>query len=315
MRSTLLEPHAPGWPVALAALEGPPPLYLRGALPLVRGVAVVGTREPTEAAIAFTRALVSGLASAGFAIWSGGARGIDAAAHEAALDAGAPTVVVVGGGLGRPYPREHAPLFARVLAEGGALLARFPDDAPPFPASFLLRNQVLAALSVATVVVEAGLVSGARSTAAAARRLGRPLFVVPHAPWEPRGEGCVAELAAGGAIALRDAGDVVRALAEPAQLGLLALPPTPSRPRARRSAPATPRPTTAPAPAEAPRSELSLVERAILDVLDAEPSHLDRVCDETGLGLPTVVEALLTLTLHTVVVEGPAGLYRRATRP
>ncbi len=327
MRSTLFEPHAPGWPVALAALDGPPPLYLCGALPAARGVAVVGTREPSEAALAFTRALALGLSDAGFSVWSGGARGVDAAAHEAALEAGAPTVVVVGGGLARPYPREHAPLYARVVAAGGAIVARLPDDTPPMPATFLLRNQVLAALTVATVLVEAGLVSGARSTAAAARRLGRPLFVVPHAPWDPRGRGCAEELARGGAIAIRDAEDVVRALSDPAQLALLALPPAPVRSRGRASRAPSPargaRPTsTAPAGPSGARplderlqnAPLSPAERAILAAIEREPTHLDGVCEATGLGLPAVTEALLTLTLAAVVVEGPAGFFRRVSR-
>src|SRR5690348_13223843 len=127
MGSLVITPADPGYPEALVRLapEGTPPtLYLRGALPHARGVAVVGTREPTAEAAAFTRALVRDLAAQGLSIWSGGALGIDAAAHEAALACGAPTVVVMGGGLGRPYPREHAPLFERVVAHGGALLAR-----------------------------------------------------------------------------------------------------------------------------------------------------------------------------------------------
>src|SRR6185503_16237641 len=120
-----------------------------------------------------------------------------AAAHEAALAVGGTTVVVSGSGLDRPYPREHTALFARVLEQGGALLARVPDATPPTPPGFLRRNELLAALTVATVVIEAGLKSGARSTAAAARRLGRPLCAVPHAPWDALGAGCALELARG----------------------------------------------------------------------------------------------------------------------
>src|SRR4051812_39166376 len=211
MASLRLDPGHPAYPPSLAAL-GAPSLYLRGALPRGPGVAVVGTRRPSGEAAAFTRALVRDLAAHGLAVWSGGALGIDAAAHEAALDAGAPTVVVAGGGLARPYPKEHVGLFERVLAAGGALLARVADATPPTPPGFLLRNELLAALTLATVVVEAGVKSGARSTAAAARRLGRPLCVVPHPPWEPRGQGCALELARG-ARAIVGARDVIDAIA------------------------------------------------------------------------------------------------------
>ncbi len=197
----LLHPTSPDYPLALRALappDRPPPvLHLRGVLPRSAGIAVVGRREASEEARAFTRALVHELARAGLSIWSGGALGIDAAAHEAALEAGAPTVVVAGGGLARPYPPAHVPLFDRVLAHGGALLSHLPDLAPPTPPSFIARNRILAAVTGATLVVEAGLKSGARSTAAAARKLGRPLLVVPHPPWSEAGAGCAAELVRG----------------------------------------------------------------------------------------------------------------------
>src|SRR5205814_3385689 len=105
-------------------------------------------------------------------------------------------------------------LFDRVLASGGALLARVPDAAPPTPPGFFLRNELLAALSSVTVVVQAGLASGARNTAAAARRLGRPLCVVPHPPWDERGAGCALELARGGARAIVSAAEVIASISQ-----------------------------------------------------------------------------------------------------
>src|SRR3954470_7263447 len=109
--STAIPPDDPAYPVALAALATPPTLYVRGRLPAGPGVAIVGTREASLAARAFTRTLATALAAEGLAIWSGGAVGIDAAAHEAALDAGGITVLVAGGGLDRPYPSQHRDLF------------------------------------------------------------------------------------------------------------------------------------------------------------------------------------------------------------
>jgi DNA processing protein len=306
MGSTSIDPADPAYPAAvLTALAEPPVLYLRGALPSMPGVTVVGTRAPSAAACSFTRSLAGDLARAGFAIWSGGALGIDAAAHEAALSAGAPTVVVTGGGLARPYPKEHVGLFGRVLAGGGALLARVADDSPPTPPGFLLRNELLAALTLATVVVEAGVKSGARSTAAAARRLGRPLCVVPHPPWEPRGQGCALELARG-ARAIVGARDVIDAIA------VAGLPIPRRRLEALRSARA--REAAPPPRARQERRRdagLDDVERAIFAALGEGPTHIDEVCERTGLTPKATAASVLTLTLRAVVVEGPAGFFRR----
>lgn len=317
MVSILIDPADPAYPTALTALAAPPPLYLRGALPAAPGVTVVGTRSPSAAALGFTRALAGELARAGFAIWSGGALGIDAAAHEGALDAGGPTIVAFGGGLDRPYPKEHVRLFARVLAAGGALLARVADATPPSPAGFLLRNELLAALTSATVVIEAGVKSGARNTAAAARRFGRPLCVVPHPPWDPRGEGCAIELARSAgprAIAIAGARDVLAAIAS---AGL----PLPRRPAERGSGPRDARARereegevpAAPARHERrPDLGLDAGERAVLAVIGAAPTHLDEVCARAALTPKVVAASVLTLTLRSVVVEGPAGFYRLA---
>jgi DNA processing protein len=337
MGSLVITPADPGYPAALVDLAPrgtPPSLYLRGALPTARGVAVVGTRHPTDEALAFTRALVRDLAAAGLAIWSGGALGIDAAAHEAALLAGAPTVVVMGGGLDRPYPKEHAALFDRVVAGGGALLARVPDAAPPLPAGFLLRNELLAALCAVTVVIQAGLQSGARSTAAAARRLGRPLCVVPHTPWDEAGRGCALELSRG-ARAITRAADVIAAMngappprpapvkrrpgAATSSLPFGTKKPTISR-ASPRGLPGSSEGPILPGPDHGPEAvppplRLEGTEQAVFAALDGTGRHLDEVCERSGEPPWVVTAALLMLTLQTVVVEGPAGFFRQAGRP
>ncbi|APR75506.1 Rossmann fold nucleotide-binding protein Smf [Minicystis rosea] len=310
--SISIPPTDPSYPAALGALgraERPPPtIFVRGALPASTGVAVVGTREPSAEAVAFTRALAGELAREGIAVWSGGAFGIDAAAHEGALEAGGITVVVAGGGLDRPYPPKHRELFERVLARGGALVARVPDGTPPMPAHFLARNEVLAALTSATVVVQAGLASGARSTAAAARRLGRTLCVVPHPPWDGRGHGCAVELTRG-AIPVLGSADVLAALGRPPP------PPAPRRPGRRKRASGGDGPTQRALPLPAlPDLPLDPAEEAILAVLGEVPTHQDEVCEGTSLPGSAVLGALLTLTLRAVVVEGPAGFFRRAPR-
>lgn len=337
MGSLVISPTDPEYPAALRELASKglkPSLYLRGALPTARGVAVVGTRCPTAEAVAFTRAIVRDLAAEGLSIWSGGAFGIDAAAHEAALACGAPTVVVMGGGLDRPYPREHVALFQRVVDAGGALLARASDDTHPHPLGFFQRNQLLAALTAATVVIQAGYKSGARNTAGAARRLGRPLCVVPHAPWDEIGRGCAVELALG-ARAILGAADVVAAMnGEP-----------PVRPAPGRSRSSPPRPRAAPLllfapeiagktppssrglpdPTEGPilpgpdadpvPLQLEGPELVVFAALDTAGRHLDEICERSGEPPRVVTATLLMLTLRTVVVEGPAGFFRQAGRP
>jgi DNA processing protein len=306
-----ISPADPAYPPPLAALgtgERPPPiLYLRGALPALPGVAVVGTRSPSEEAVAFTRTLATALVQAGIAVWSGGAVGIDAAAHEAALDAGGVTVLVAAGGLDQPYPPQHRPLFERVLAEGGALVARVPDGTPPKAPLFLARNEVLAAMTAATVVVQAGHQSGARNTAAAARRLGRILCVVPHPPWDPRGQGCAAELV-NGAVPIYGPADVLAAIGRP--------PPPPRRPRRRKGrAPVPQAELPMPVTGGPAGGEAGPVEAAIVEALREDAMHADEVCERTGLPGSAVLGALLTLTLRAVVVEGPAGFFRRTPPP
>jgi DNA processing protein len=305
--STLvLPPTHPAYPTSLAALPlvpraregGPPTLHVRGALPLAPGVAIVGTRDASYEALAFTRALATSLVELGVVVWSGGARGIDGAAHEAALAAGGTTVVVLAGGLARPYPREHVPLFERVVAHGGALVARVDDDEPPLPHRFLLRNEVLAALTCATFVIEAGLASGARGTAAAARKLGRLLAAVPHPPWCARGAGNALELELGASAltSLRAAQKLLSGLG-------VTLTTAPSRERASTARAARPL-----------ARELSEAEGAVWKALGNTAIHVEELCEKTGLAFGATTAALLTLTLAAVVVEAPAGFYRRIPR-
>jgi DNA processing protein len=340
MGSLVISPTDLAYPAALADLgskEAQPSLYLRGALPTAPGVAVVGTRKPTDEALEFTRALVTDLAKSGLSIWSGGALGIDAAAHEAALACGAPTVVVMGGGLDRPYPKEHVALFERVLVAGGALLARVADDKDPWPLGFFMRNELLAALTAVTVVIQAPYKSGARHTARAARRLGRPLCAVPHAPWDEIGQGCALELTLG-ARAITCAADVVAVMT-----GEPPVRPAPARsrrlPAARAPGPLLPfGPETSGKPPvssrglpdptggpilpgpDLPGPDPSLLrlegpELAVFAALDAAARHLDEICERSGEPPRVVFATLLMLTLRTVVVEGPAGFFRQTGRP
>lgn len=186
-------------------------LYLWGRLPPLPWVALVGTRRPSSEAERFCFELSGQLTRAGVSVVSGGAVGIDGAAHRGALAAGGPTLVVAPSSYERPYPAQHAELFAQILEAGGGLLSEHAAEAVAQRHVFFRRNAIMVACSAAVVLVEAPYRSGARNAALWARRLGRPLFVVPHAPWNAKGRGCITELRLG-AQPLMNHKDVLRAL-------------------------------------------------------------------------------------------------------
>ena len=211
----LMVPGDEGWP--LDATPPDPPcawLFVAGPAPppAMASVAVVGGRRASPLRRAAARSIGAGLARAGWCVVSGGAVGVDAAAHAGAVDAGGRTVVVLGCGLDVPYPRANTGLFARVLAGGGTLTSEHPPGAQPRAANFLPRNRVIAALSAAVVVVEAAEDSGSLSTARAAgsRGLGHVL-VLPGAPWDPGASGCN-QLIRDGATLVRSLTDILEEL-------------------------------------------------------------------------------------------------------
>ena len=184
---------------------------MRGALPAgARTVAIVGSRAATAYGLERAARLAADLARLGLVIVSGLARGIDAAAHRGALEAGGITVAVLPGGLDAITPPSHAGL-ARRIARRGALLSEWPGAHAASRGLFIRRNRLIAALAQATVVVEAAERSGALSTAGVARRLGRPLLAVPGDVDRATSRGCNA-LLRGGARFCESAADVLRVL-------------------------------------------------------------------------------------------------------
>jgi len=288
-RTTLLLLEAL-YPSALRALASPPAsLRVEGTLPSFdRAVAIVGTRYADDDALEFTHAIARQLAQAGVVVVSGGARGIDGAAHEGALDGGGVTVVVGAGGLDQPYPPEHAPLFARVVAGGGALLTEANDDDPPLARRFLQRNRLVAALAQAVLVVQAPARSGALSTAACAKRLGRALFTVPGAPWDPRAAGCIALLREGATVCT-SARDL---LSLPALGGSSDPPESPERDEKR-----------------FPFNDVDADSRAVLAQLGRRARHVDEVAREAGLPISRVQAVLLRLHLRGVVEDRGGGRF------
>lgn len=197
----------PDYPLRLAAAPGAPTsIYVRGELPETpRAVALVGARAARGHSVATARAMATELAEAGVLVVSGGAIGVDSAAHRGALDAGRPTVAVLAGGLTAPYPGRNRPLFDEIVAAGGGLLSMQAPGEQPLRPYFVARNAVIAMMVDAVVVIEAQVASGSLHTALAARKLGRVLAAAPGSP------GCEALLAQGAAVA-ETAADVLAAL-------------------------------------------------------------------------------------------------------
>ncbi len=184
-----------GFPRRLEALGWSREVRVRGELGADQAaVAIVGARAATQVSMNRAHAVAKHLAARGVRIVSGGALGIDGAAHRGALAGGGTTTVVLGTGVDVMYPLRHAPLFAQVLAHGGALVSMFPDGMVPRPSTFIQRNRLIAALADAVLVIEADIHSGSLSTACAAVELGRVL-----AAW-PGSRGCDRLLAEGAGV-------------------------------------------------------------------------------------------------------------------
>ncbi|MDX6362536.1 DNA-processing protein DprA [Streptomyces sp. NPDC058274] len=210
------------WPAQLDDLGDGRPLglWVRGRPSLrmwaLRSVAVVGARACTAYGAHMAGTLGAGLAERGWVVVSGGAYGVDGAAHRGALGAGGATVAVLACGVDRPYPRGHTQLITRI-AEQGLVVGELPPGDHPTPSRFILRNRVIAALTRGTVVVEAAYRSGALVTARAAHRLGRFTMGVPGPATSGLSAG-VHELLRADAVLVSDAAEVVELIGDMGEL-------------------------------------------------------------------------------------------------
>ena len=290
-----LSPGDPLYPTRLLDLITPP-LLLRvaGDWPLAdKRVAIVGTRRASSRALDFSFELAADLARVGACVVSGGALGIDGAAHQGALDAGGQTAVVLPTGIADGYPHQHGELFERV-ANAGAILTEHPDGAPPFRGRFLERNRLIAALSDVVVVVQAPPRSGALNTADHAKRLGRPLLVVPSAPWDGRSKGGLALLKAGARICV-DAADVLSIAASGG----------------------TERAATVAAESKQASDIqwLEGVDREVYQALGTRATDPERVARSTGIPISSVQASMVKLQLLGCVEARPRGRFRRCAPP
>jgi DNA processing protein len=272
------------YPSALQGIEDrPASLRVLGDLGAGRRrVAVVGARDSDDYGRDMAGRIGAGLARAGVSVVSGGARGIDAAAHRGALQAGGHTVAVLGQGIAAGLTAEQRELLDAVRAGGGAVVSEYEDAAPAARWTFPKRNRIVSGMSEAVVVVRAGEGSGALITAAWARQQGVPVFAVPGDADHPLSAGPIGLLRTGARVAA-SADDVLEAL------GIAPQPPLPL-----------------PAP-----DGLGEGARSILANLGPRPRHADELARASGLPAGAALAALLELELGGHCEQRPGHYFLR----
>jgi len=296
----LLVHGEPDYPAALLDIpDAPPVLWARGDISLLHrpAVGMVGARNASSLGVRMARRLGLGLSEAGFTVVSGLARGIDTAAHEAALEAEGRTIAVMAGGIDVIYPAENATLAAAIDANG-CRISEHPPGLEPQARHFPLRNRIVAGLSRAVIVVEAAAKSGSLITARAALDYGRDVMAVPGHPFDARASGCNI-LIRDGALLVRSPQDVLEALGAP----------TEATPEPEMRLPPLPGPT---AP-QRPLKEVALLHSMILNRLGPSPLAEDQLMRDLNVTSAQLAPELLTLELDGRISRQPGGLLARVS--
>jgi len=287
-------------PPLLMYLMGPARLVAQAPFPVGRCLAVVGSRNPTAQGADNARLFSRTLRGAGLTIVSGLALGVDAAAHEGALDVDteaaaqvAPaTIAVVGTGLDRVYPRKNLDLAHRI-ATHGLLVSEYPLGTPPLAANFPKRNRIISGLSQGTLVVEAALASGSLITARMAAEQGREVFAIPGSIHAPQSRGCHA-LIRQGAKLVESAQDVLEELRLPSA-------PAVDRQLVDSGSACSNTDPGIPGGADSP----------VLKALGFDPMGVDALVARTGMDAASLQVALLELELEGRIARLPGGLFQR----
>lgn len=286
------------YPQALTGMpDAPPVLWVLGDVSLLNrpAVGMVGARNASSLGTRMARRLGLGLSEAGFTVVSGLARGIDTAAHEAALEGQGRTVAVMAGGIDVIYPPENAALAAAIDA-AGCRISEHPPGLEPQARHFPLRNRIVAGLSRAVIVVEAAAKSGSLITARAALDYGREVMAVPGHPFDARASGCNI-LIRDGALLVRSPQDVLEALGTP----------TSARPDPELQLPPLPGPATP----QRPLKEVALLHSMILNRLGPSPLAEDQLMRDLNVTSAQLAPELLTLELDGRISRQPGGLLAR----
>jgi DNA processing protein len=288
----VLTQESEDYPRLLREIYDPPiVLYVKGRLtpPDAQGIALVGTRQTSHYGLETARKLAYQLAYVGMTVVSGGARGVDTAAHQGALSAKGRTIAVLGTGINLVFPSENAELFERIAASG-AVVTQFPFNRKADRQSFPIRNRIVAGMTLGTIVVEAALNSGALITANFATEYGRQIFAVPGRIDSPGSKGCH-DLIKKGAKLCESAEDV---LCEFEYLF-----------------PQSNRPASAADTGVLPALQLQPNEQRVLDALGTEEVMMDDVIRKSGLPSSAVSVALLGLEMKRVIRQLPGKVFVR----
>jgi DNA processing protein len=307
----LLRADDPCYPARLSDLpDAPPVLWCMGDPALLSRpmVALVGARNASSIGLRMARRLAEGLGAAGAVVVSGLARGIDAAAHAAALGPG--TVAVMAGGVDAVYPPENADLAAAIAAQGLRLSER-PPGAEARARDFPARNRIVAGLALGVVVVEAAARSGSLLTARDALDLGREVMAVPGHPVDPRAGGCN-QLIREGATLVRDAEDVLAVLGARLADGQGLKPVTEGRQRSGPAADPNRLPHLSRKTPEAARPSEGTLAGAILARLGMTPIAEDQLIRDLALPARDVAPEVVALELAGVIRRGAGGMIARA---
>jgi DNA processing protein len=290
---------SPEYPPALAAINDRPYLlYVRGSLTAAdaNAVALVGSRYCTDYGRRMAARLAAGLARARITVISGLARGIDGAAHRAALEAGGRTLAVLAGGLSRIYPPEHADL-ARQVEASGAVLSESKMDQEPLAGLFPVRNRIISGLAKVVVIVEAAEKSGALLTAKHAAEQGRTVMAVPGSV-EAATSGGANDLIRKGAVLCRSVEDILEELHGVSAMATAA-----------KKAATAPVPASPPAPVGPPPG-LDQIQQRIWETL-TEACHMDQLVQRLNLPVPQISGALMMLEMKKAVRRLPGNRYER----
>ncbi len=286
----------PAYPAPVKAIsDAPPVLCVKGDPELLakNTIGIVGARNASAAGRKIARDLAKDLGANGLVIASGLARGIDGAAHQAALATG--TIAVVAGGIDVIYPPEHADL-TNEICQRGLVISEMPLGYQPKGRDFPRRNRLISGLSLGVIIVEAALRSGTLITARCAMEQGRDVFAIPGSPLDPRSQG-TNKLIRDGATLIQSAGDVIEAIQA---ITARVMEPQPSLFE------------EGPAPIYTPAEEAQ-AERTLRELLSFTPAHKDMLIRDSALPPSLVAAALLNLVLSGLVAETGGGHYVRST--
>ncbi len=276
------------YPELLQHIHEPPPfLYIKGNLDLLNNkcLGIVGARASTTYGQRIATSMAKQLSRQGLTITSGMALGIDTAAHRGALQAGGPTIAVLGCGLDIIYPRQNNKLYHQITKEG-AVISEYPFGTQPEPFRFPARNRIISGLSLGLLVVEAAKKSGSLITAHLALEQGREVFAIPGRVDSFKSEG-THDLLKSGAKLVHTVDDILEELAPMANW--------------QRNEQDEPKP---------PKTELNQEEQTLIDCLEVYPQNINNLMEKSGLKADSIQQNLLTLELKNLIISLPGSQYQ-----